>query len=226
MTRMLKRAILVSILFHLAILLSFRQPILLTEPTSQAATRAIYALLHTAERLKPESTPFESMSAPTEKSVVTATEAFKKPGTEKKAPVLPSFSRSTATEDVAVTDRAEVVSGEAAPASTAGVGQAEQLNLDGVRQYRLNLAREARRFKRYPDLARERHWEGIVVLVVTTVAGGKVPQVTLSQSSGFDLLDQAALELLELAVQTAVLPENLRGHQFGLTLPIHYRLDD
>jgi protein TonB len=95
-----------------------------------------------------------------------------------------------------------------------------------VRQYRLSLAREASRFKRYTDQARERGREGGVVLIVTTVAGVAIPQVKLSQSSGSDLLDQAALELLETAVQTAILPEGLHGHQFTLTLPIHYRLDD
>lgn len=226
MTMMLRRAILVSILVHLAVLSSFRQPVLLPDMTSRAASRAINAQLHSAEFPKPESPPFESLSAPAEKAVVAASEALKKSGAEKKAPVLPSFSRSTATEDVAVTDRAVVFSGEAARASSAGAGQAEKLDLDGVRQYRLSLAREARRFKRYPDQAREQGREGVVVVVVTTVAGVAIPQVRLSQSSGSDLLDQAALELLDIAVQTAMLPESLRGQQFGLTLPIHYRLDD
>jgi len=226
MTVVLRRAILVSILVHLALLSFFRQPVLLPDLTTRAASRAINALLHSAERPNPESPPFESLSAPAEKTVVTATETLKKPGSEKKAAVLPSFSRSTATEDVAVTDKAVVFSGEAAQASSAGAGQAEKLDLDGVRQYRLSLAREARRFKHYPDQARERGREGVVVLIVTTVAGVAIPQVRLSQSSGSDLLDQAALELLEIAVQTATLPESLRGQQFGLTLPIHYRLDD
>ena len=226
MTMMLRRAILVSILVHLALLSFFRQPVLLPDLTTRAASRAINALLHSAERPNPESPPFESLSAPAEKTVVTATETLKKPGSEKKAAALPSLSRSTATEDVAVTDKAVVFSGEAAQASSAGAGQAEKLDLDGVRQYRLSLAREARRFKHYPDQARERGREGVVVLIVTTVAGVAIPQVRLSQSSGSDLLDQAALELLEIAVQTATLPESLRGQQFGLTLPIHYRLDD
>ena len=226
MTRMLKWAILVSVVFHLAVLISFRQSVLLPDPTTRAATRAINALLHSAERAKPESPPFESLSAAAERSVVTSTEALKKSRPEKKAPVLPSFSRSTATEEVAVTEKAVVFSGEAARASSDGAGRAEKLDLDGVRQYRLSLAREARRFKHYPDQARERGREGIVVLIVTTVAGVAIPQVKLSQSSGSDLLDQAALELLEIAVQTAALPESLRGQQFALTLPIHYRLDD
>jgi protein TonB len=226
MTRMLKWAILVSIVFHLAVLVSFRQPALLPDPTTRAATRAIDAFLHSAEHTKSESTPFESLPAPAEQSIVTATEVLRKSNSAKKPPDLPSFSRSTATDDVAVTEKPVVVSGEAARDSKAGVGQTEKLDLDGVRQYRLSLAREARRFKRYPDQARERGREGVVVLIVTTVAGVALPQVKLSQSSGSDLLDQAALELLEIAVQTAMLPESLHGQQFALTLPIHYRLDD
>ena len=225
MTRMLKWSILVSIVFHLAVLVSFRQPALLPDPTTRAATRAIDAFLHSAEHTKSESTPFESLPAPAEQSIVTATEVLRKPNS-KKTQDLPSFSRSTATDDVAVTEKPVVVSREAARDSKAGVGQTEKLDLDGVRQYRLSLAREARRFKRYPDQARERGREGVVVLIVTTVAGVALPQVKLSQSSGSDLLDQAALELLEIAVQTAMLPESLHGQQFALTLPIHYRLDD
>ena len=226
MTRMLKWAILVSVVFHLAVLISFRPPALLPDPTTRAATRAINALLQSGKSVQPESPTFESLPAPAEKFVVTATEVLKKLGSEKKPPDLPTFSRSTATDDVAVTEKAVIVSGEAARDSSAGVGQAEKLDLDGVRQYRLSLAREARRFKRYPDQARERGREGVVVLIVTTVAGVAIPQVKLSQSSGSDLLDQAALELLETAVQAAMLPESLQGQQFALTLPIHYRLDD
>lgn len=226
MTRMLKRAIIFSVLFHLTVLVSFRQPALLSDPTTQATTRAINAFLKPDKRVQPESPPFENLELQAEKSVVTATEVLKKLGSEKKTPDLPSFSRSTATDDVAVTEKSEVLSGEAARDSSAGAGQADKLDLDGVRQYRLSLAREARRFKRYPDQARERGGEGVVVLIVTTVAGVAIPQVKLSQSSGSDLLDQAALELLEIAVQSATLPESLRGHQFALTLPVHYRLDD
>jgi hypothetical protein len=55
MTMMLRRAILVSILVHLAVLSSFRQPVLLPDMTTRAASRAINALLHSAEFPKPES---------------------------------------------------------------------------------------------------------------------------------------------------------------------------
>ena len=222
---MLRKAILVSILVHLAVLVSFRQLMLLPDPATRAPARAINAFLYSAENAKAASPPFESLSVPVEKTAVTATETLKSDGLRKKTTILPAFSQSTATEDVAVTDKA-LVSGETARISIAGVGQTENPDIDGVRHYRLSLAREARRFKRYPEQARQRGLEGIVVLVVTTVAGVESPQVRLSNSSGSELLDQAAIELLEIAVQTATLPESLRGLQFGLSLPIHYRLGD
>ncbi len=226
MTRMLKKAMVLSILLHLAVFVSFRPPMLLPEQARQLGARVIEAQLLAAGPVVPATPPVDSRAAPAERAALVAAEATRKAGDTRRIPVLPANSRSTATDDVAVTDRSLVVSGQAAPVSAAGETPAEESNLDGVRQYRLSLAREARRFKRYPGLARERGWEGVVVVVVTTVAGVGVPQVKLSQSSGFEPLDQAALELLELAVQSAVLPETLRGRQFALTLPIHFRLDD
>lgn len=129
------------------------------------------------------------------------------------------------TDNVAVVDKNAAIAVQPVPARLARVAQADEVSLDGVRQHRLSLAREARQAKTYPDLARERGTEGVVV-VVTTVAGAGLPQVELSQSSGSDLLDRAAIDLVELAVRSARMPESLRGQQFALTLPIHYRLSN
>lgn len=101
-----------------------------------------------------------------------------------------------------------------------------ELNPDGIRRYRLNLAREARKFKRFPELARRQGWEGEVSIVVTTIAGHVLPQVSLSQESGFPVLDAAALEMVRLAVPGAEVPESLRGQVFALTLPIRFSLED
>ena len=46
----------------------------------------------------------------------------------------------------------------------------------------------------YPELARRRHQEGLVVLVVKVTAQGRAERVELKKSSGFSLLDDAALE--------------------------------
>ena len=183
MTRMLRRAILVSICVSSGgadFLFGHRRCCL--SPTTRAdnpgdqcdsafrGTRKASRLLHSrASRLRLKSL------------LRRLREVLKKPGSEKKSPVLPSFSRSTATDDVAVTEQARyVVSGEAARDSECpAVVRPKNSIVDGVRQYRLSLAREARRFKRYPDQARERGREGVVVVVVKTVAGVAIPQVKL-----------------------------------------------
>lgn len=228
MNRMMSRAFLVSVLFHLAVVLSFRVAPLLTESYRHSVSQPISAILVPAARARLQAPPLENSSSAVGRSVASGidpSQSRRKP----KSPFITSISRSTVTDDVAVTERASVAtapSSAAVPVVDSHAVAPADISVDGLRQYRLNLAREARRFKRYPELARERGWEGVVVVVVNTAAGAAAPLVSLSQSSGFDQLDQAALELLETAVQTAVLPESLHGRQFGLTLPVDYRLDD
>ena len=229
MNSMLSRAFLASILFHLAGVLSFRVAPLLPESSRHVVGLSINAILVPAQRELSLTKPFENASLAVGRSVASGVETVQQPRSKPKSSIFSSNSRSTVTDDVAVTERAPAAtatSGFVAPVVNPTAVVPDDISVDGVRQYRLNLAREARRFKRYPELARERGWEGVVVVVVNTVAGATAPLVSLSQSSGFDQLDQAALELLEMAVQTAVLPESLRGRQFGLTLPVDYRLDD
>jgi len=222
----LRRAFLVSILTHLAVLFPLRNTMLLPEPSGHAVPDPIEALLVAAPVRQSQTLPYESLAPPAERTEPAAANTLAKPRRERKSTVLPSPARSTVTDDVAVTERAAVAAGTRSQTASPAAVPAEDVSLDGVRQYRLNLAREARRFKDYPRVARERGWEGVVVVVVNTVAGVAVPVVDLSQSSGFDSLDQAALDLVGQAVGTATMPETLRGRQFALTLPIHYRLDE
>jgi TonB family protein len=100
------------------------------------------------------------------------------------------------------------------------------LNQDGLREYRLNLGREARRYKRYPALARERGLEGVVVLVISTTAGVVIPQVSLGNTSGHAVLDAQALEMAILAVRFANLPQSLHGRDFALDLPVRFSLEE
>lgn len=46
----------------------------------------------------------------------------------------------------------------------------------------------------YPAIARRRHWEGRVVLKVRVRTDGTCGQVEVHQSSGHEVLDEAALE--------------------------------
>lgn len=112
--------------------------------------------------------------------------------------------------------------GVAAPAREGASG-------DALRQYRLALALalEARRFKRYPRLARERGWEGTVeVVVLVGGPAGLAGTVQLQRSSGYGLLDDQGLEMLNRALAATPLPEALRGRELRLVLPIEFKLEE
>lgn len=102
----------------------------------------------------------------------------------------------------------------------------EELSADGLRQYRLALARESRRFKRYPEMARESGWQGVVSVLIEVAAVGGGHEVSLAQGSGYEVLDQQALEMVGQAVRVAALPESLKGKGFRLSLPVRYALED
>jgi protein TonB len=99
------------------------------------------------------------------------------------------------------------------------------VNADDLRQYRISLAIAARRFKRYPALARERGWEGTAEVTLTVSAHLPEPDVTLLRSSGHAALDRQAQEMMVQAARAAVLPDTLKGRDFRIVLPVQFSLD-
>jgi protein TonB len=99
------------------------------------------------------------------------------------------------------------------------------VSADDLRQYRISLAIAARRFKRYPSLARERGWEGTAEIALTVIAHLPEPDVTLLRSSGHVALDRQAQEMMAQAARAAVLPESLKGRDFRIVLPVQFSLD-
>lgn len=117
-------------------------------------------------------------------------------------------------------DRSEVVTVALAP-SEASPGP----DAAGLRQYRLALAGEARRFRHYPEAARRAGVAGTVEVRVM-VRGSAPPQTELVHSSGRALLDAAALEMLRVAAARTPLPDSLRGIEFAVLLPVVFSMED
>lgn len=99
-------------------------------------------------------------------------------------------------------------------------------------QYRIELMAEALRQARerhppqgYPQLARDNQWEGDVQVGVVVSASGAA-RLTLKGGSGYEVLDQQALELLRQAAQAVAVPRTLRGKDFAIDVRATYRLGD
>ena len=102
----------------------------------------------------------------------------------------------------------------------------EGVSAGDLRQYRLALGVSARRFKRYPPLAREQGWEGTVEIALDFRPPAAEPVVTIAKSCGKTILDEQALETLRQAARQTDLPEGLRGRNFRLLQEISFSLED
>lgn len=149
----------------------------------------------------------------------------------------PSPVVASATTVSAVFPRADVT--DVAPAAVlplataagaAATGDApsarEGVSADDLRLYRVSLASAARRFKRYPALAREQGWEGTAEVALRFRAALPSPEVVLVRSSGRDLLDEQAVAMLAQAARATTLPESMRGSDFQIPFPVKFSLDE
>src|SRR3989338_3576904 len=87
---------------------------------------------------------------------------------------------------------------------------------DGLRGYRLAVATQARRFKRYPSQAMASGWEGSADIRVEVGSDGRPRAVTVARSSGREMLDRAALVMIDAGALRARLPDSLRGKAFAV----------
>ncbi len=97
---------------------------------------------------------------------------------------------------------------------------------DDRREYRMALSLAAGRFKRYPPLAQERGWEGTVEVELVVRALARQPEIALLRSSGHDILDEKALDMVTQAAHRTDLPAGLKGRDFRVVLPVEFSLAD
>jgi periplasmic protein TonB len=173
---------------------------------------------------------------------VIAPNATKRKTTERKEsssteqPLRLTSAETQAAIDVNSTQKAVSRSDSASPASAASLilpvptgsslAPAEGVDPEGLRSYRLALAREARPYKRYTHQANEAGWVGTVELRVSVRVGGIAQAAELTKSSGHATLDDAALEMLQRALPATPLPPTLQGQAFAVTLPVVFELPD
>lgn len=78
----------------------------------------------------------------------------------------------------------------------------------------------------YPPLARQRGWEGTVLLALRVESDGHLEKIRIVRSSGYAVLDHSALNSLTRLGRLTDVSAWLDGRGIDLQLPVIYRLVD
>ncbi len=76
----------------------------------------------------------------------------------------------------------------------------------------------------YPLLALQRDWEGMVKVQVRYTHSGVACQVSVKNSSGHNVLDEQAVEMVKQACAHYALPDALTHKAFSVIVPIEFKL--
>lgn len=97
-----------------------------------------------------------------------------------------------------------------------------QADLDG---YSNSLWSAISKHKKYPKIAQMRGWQGEVIVELQLDGNGKIKSKKIAQSSGYEVLDKQALEMVEKALPFPIPPETLRSSNFTITVPVPFKLE-
>ena len=87
------------------------------------------------------------------------------------------------------------------------------------------LAQAIGKRKDYPRLARLRNWQGTTELKLQIGPDGKLLDVHVGHSSGFQVLDAAAIQMVHNAAPLPNVPEALRGRELTMIVPVVFKLE-
>jgi protein TonB len=145
------------------------------------------------------------------------------------APVAETPADATSSEaSVAqVLGKAEDASAAAAAALPAPPAAASAEDPGSLDKYRLLLNMVARnKYRRYPRNANSNDWTGSVYLRMVVGPSGDVTSLTVTKTSGHEVLDRQAQEMFRNAAAEVPVPPVLRGKQFAVELLATYYLTD
>lgn len=208
----LGRALLLSLAFHF--LLLWPSP---TTWQDTGPTPSLVATLRSGQEVRPVSPPLPRLSSSSDAVKPTLVPADHEAAATEPAPARVTAVPAGAAESSTVQ---AVTAAVAAPESQAGV------DAEGLREYRLALARQARSFKRYPKRAEEAGWAGTAEVRISILENGQALEPKLQRSSGHALLDEAAIEMIRQALPATPVPPALRQQAFSIDLPVVFELAD
>jgi protein TonB len=134
--------------------------------------------------------------------------------TASSAPASPAASSAPASTVKAEPQQASVP----APSTDADPGT--------LKQYQLAIITTARKYKRYPRAAMDNNWEGRVEVRMVIGANGMIASMSIKTSTGHELLDKTAMDMITKAKPLTPIPAALRGKEFTVDVPVIFSLKE
>ena len=173
---------------------------------------------------KPELTPQPDTSRPAFSALSPAVPGAPDVSETPAAPVETAASeRSAATGTMAPGPSRPA---ETQPAATAADSARVHSDADPgtLDKYRLALIVAAKRYKRYPVQALDQGWQGKVEVRLVIGADGAIQRSLVKASSGYEILDNEAMDMLKKAKPLTPIPAALRGREFTVDIPVIFDL--
>jgi protein TonB len=76
----------------------------------------------------------------------------------------------------------------------------------------------------YPKAALDRKIQGSSVVQLSISSNGRIRSARVEPSSGSEVLDEAALDMVMAAHPKVALPEALRGRSFSVAVPVLFKI--
>ena len=112
------------------------------------------------------------------------------------------------------------------PKTEASAKSGSEADKGTLEQYRLALIVATGRYKRYPAIAMEKGWQGRVEVHMEIGANGMLASASIKASSGHEILDSQAMDMLKKGKTTVQIPASLRGRAFSVDVPVIFNLDN
>ena len=190
------------------------------QPAPVEALQAPAATPRPPKAERAEARPVLAAPQPTRPAVRQALAAS--PATPAEAAAVPVAPPAMPTEVAAAAPRAADVA--SAPPAATPRPTAPRASAEALDSYRRQLTDLFAREHEYPRVAAMRGWEGEVRLRLRVARRGQLLGVRVDRSSGFEVLDQDALALLEGHGSLPPLPDALELAEIEVVVPITYRL--
>jgi periplasmic protein TonB len=166
----------------------------------------------------PEQARIDAPPEPSEQRVEPPQPARTEPPRHETAPVPQSSMRTDAVPD------APRVVPPAPPQQVAEPHAVPEAERSFLTSYEKSLSELIKRHERYPDRARRQGWQGTTIVGLSLSADGKVKDVSILESSGREVLDDAAVQMVRRASPLPRAPEALQGKERIVRIPIVFKL--